>query len=61
LIATPSTPNRNNTEALGQFEYQMTQDNRKKIVNKTPGGGKIILKKINQFSDDIKLGKTYKN
>jgi hypothetical protein len=40
----------------------MTQDNRKpKLINKTPGGGKIILKKINQFTDNIKLNKTYKN
>lgn len=32
-----------------------------KRVNKTPGVGKIILKKINHFTDNIKLNKTYKN
>lgn len=40
----------------------MIQDHRiQKQINKTPGGGKIILKKINQFTDNVKLNKTYKN
>ena len=43
----------------------MAQENRNYKANKQKGshdkGGKIILKKINHFTDNQKLNKTYKN
>lgn len=58
--ATPSSTPHRNAEGLGKYDYKTSQDNvKQRLNNKTPGGGKIILKKINQFTDHIKLNKTY--
>jgi hypothetical protein len=54
-IATPSTPNRE----MPMLDYQMALEQRN-YNRKKPTGGKIILKKINHFTDNLKLNKTYK-